>query len=199
MSTFLELQTAVLDVTKRTDKLDEVKRQINSIIRMISLSGRWYPDIQELTLGALDGIDPATYTQSVSLPSNFRFPVYIKYPVAYSTCPIKLVDIETLLHPDYRSADNIAYVSGNSLRIRNRTLTDSFDMGAYFRPAALVNDADSNWITEQLDDVIIELTSSFIKTITGDENTGKTISQLAGAKLGAYLSDIVITHIPGVQ
>ena len=199
MSTFLELQNAVIDTTQRIDKLAEIKRQINSVVKMISLSGRWYPDIQEVTLGVLDGINPAVFIQAISLPANFRFPIYLKYPIAYSNCPIRLIDIETLLHPDYRSADNIAYVAGTALHVKNRTLTDTLDMGAYFRPAALVQDTDHNWITDQLDDVIVELSSAFVKTITGDQTTADRISQLAGSKLGAYLADIVMTHIAGVQ
>jgi hypothetical protein len=190
-----ELVAAVLEQVPITHKEAYVRDKINQMIRYISGSGYFWRDIAEVVIGAADGVDAATYIQSITVSSLIRKLIYVRY-AGTETTKIRVVDLRDLVgREECIHMDNVAYLSGTTLRIKNSKFTADFSLGYYTFPANFAtdgtDDASENWITALAPGLVIDLTSSYLLNLKGDNEDASNMSQLANMLKTAYIRDFV--------
>lgn len=196
MATYGEMVTEVLQIIPKPGQEALIRSKINQIIRYVAGSADYWKAIEETTIQAADGVDAAANIQQITLDSNFRALLYVQYPETISTDKIKVMEIKDVLHlQKCELADNIAYVSGGFLRIKNKTLSDQFNIGSYVYPAPFktdgTEDALTNWLTIAIPGLIIDLTVAYILNLNGDNEDSKKAKDMADMMSISYISSQV--------
>lgn len=194
MSTYGELVAEVLEIVPQPHREDLIRTKLNQAIRYISTTGFFWRDILETTIGSTDGVEALEYIQSIPITTAIRQMIYVEYPAFEDK--IQCVNLEALKkRRQCASLQNVAYLSGTSLHIKNSKLTDSFNIAYYTNPDNFVTDgtadAESNWITELAPGLVAEVTASYVLNLIGDTKDAKMIGDLAGAMRATYIRDFV--------
>ena len=196
MATYGEMVEEVLAIIPRPGQEALIRSKLNQIIRYVAGASDFWKAIEETTIGTTEGVDAAANVQEVALDTEFRALLYVQYPEAISTDKIKVMNIKDVLHlQQCQQANDIAYVSGSYLRIKNSTLTDEFNIGYYAYPPAFLTDgsedANSNWLTIAVPGLIIDLTVSYILNLNGDNEDSGRAKAMADMMSMAYISSQV--------
>lgn len=181
MATYLELINEVLDIIPMPNRDTLIRSKINQVIRYLAGSGDYFRAIEETTIGATEGVDPAAYVQQIDQSANFRSLLYVQYPSSVSTKNIKVNHIKDVLHlQQCQKAEDVAYVSGSYIRIKHSVLSATFNIGYYTFPAALVADDDTNWLTEAVPGLIVDFTVAYILNLDGANEDANRVQQFTG-------------------
>lgn len=196
MATYGEMVNEVLQIIPTPGRESLIRSKINQIIRYVAGSADYWKALEETTITDADGVDPAAYIQQIPLDSNFRALLYVQYPEAVSTSHIAVKDIKDLLHlQKCQLSNNVAYVSGGYLRIKNSTLSDEFNIGYYAYPAPFATDGSednlTNWLTEAVPGLIVDLTAGYILNLNGDNEDSKRVQDLAQTMQLPYIQSQV--------
>lgn len=187
-----EAVAEVMQIIPLPHKEPLVRSKINQIIRFLAGTGDYWRALEETTITAVDGVDPAIYVQEIPVPSNFRALLYVQYPSSVSTAEIKVHSIKDLLHlQKCQKSDNTAYVSGSHIRIKHSTLTDEFNIGYYVYPENFATDgsqdSETNWILTAVPGLVIDLTTAYILNLNGDNEDSNRITSFAQMMQLPYL------------
>lgn len=188
MSNFTEIYNNIQAIIDRPDIEVFINSRINAGIRLLSSYGQFSDDLVELTLDSADGINPATYVQAVTLPTNFRTVSYIDYPDPTDKKPIEYLDIQAIGHRDSRFRSNAYYTSATTLHIKHDSLTPSFIFG-YFATPAILSGTQSNWITNRVPELLEEIVIAGIRVILGDVEAATYITRLNDLELRVLMRD----------
>jgi len=197
--TFSSIKTAVANITNRPDKADLEAQKINAAVRLISLSGEFWRDLQEVTLGSADGIVATTYTQSITLPARFRKTAYVAYPDTANDPHIEGLGIEEIATKVGAGKTDIFYMSGTLLHIRNSELSSTFLFGYYEYPAALVADTDTNWILELMPELVTDLAATLSLNAIGNRENANMVQAIASGELALLVADVINSHEQNVS
>ena len=191
MSTYAELLANILLVVPNPEKETLIKSKINQVIHFISTSGHFWRDIEETTIGAVEGVDSSTYVQSISISTTIRHMIYCKYPSTVEGS-IACVNITELID-NCEILGDVAYLSGSILHIKNSLLASEFNIAYYTNPVPLVNDTDENWITQLVPALVEDLTTAYILNLIGEKEDAKRITDLASVFKRTYIRDFVMS------
>lgn len=194
MSTCGEILTNILDIVPKPEKEDLIRNKMNQAIRFISTSGYFWRDILETTITSVEGVDATANIQTIPITTAVRKLVYVQYPNEDDriTCLTleELKDREQCTH-----LQNVAYLSGSSLHIRNAKLSASFNIAYYTNPVNFAvdgsEDDDTNWITELAPGLIEDLTAAYVLNLVGDNEDSKRISDLSALMRSTYIRDFM--------
>jgi len=194
MATYGEIVTEVGLVVPVASWNTLVRSKVNQIIRLISTSGYFWRDIVESTIGSSEGVDAVAKIQSIPITAAIRKMIYVQYPE--SDTRIHLVNLEGLKKREACAAlQDIAYLSGNALHIRHTELASSFNLAYYTNPTNFntdgTEDALSNWITDLVPGLVVDITSSYILNLKGDNEDSKKIGDLAAMMRATYIRDFI--------
>lgn len=161
---FLQAVNEVLESTKRPDKINTIRREINAAISFYCLDNEFARDYVEQAIP----LDSGEYTQSFALSDLTRFRKF-KFLKRGGTKDFltKLSDNEMTKGLD---RCNKYYVVGSSVNISLRQLADSLDVGFWTYPPVL-KDADEFWLLDVSPYMIIDRASAAIFKDIGDEKS----------------------------
>jgi len=194
MTDFSDTKALVQAITNRPDLAALEANKINAAVRMISLSGKYWRDLQEITLGAAEGVSPTAYIQSLAIPSRLRHTVYLAYPDAANNPTISSKDITEIITKEGAALTDLYYMSGALLHIRHSVLTPTFLMGYYEYPVALVADGDTNWILELMPELVADLAASLALNAIGNKDNATLVNTIAGGELSILVADTLDKH-----
>lgn len=201
--TFDELVDAVLDLTVRADKDRLARQKINSVIRAISMSGAYWPDLVEAVLSDHTDFSLTNNIHSLSLPTGFRKPAYIERDLtAINPSTGRLESRMTSglrynrVNPkstkmEGREIRNAYYLSGSNILLRQEVAGEKVIWGYYIFQPRLIAPADTNWITELMPDLVIDWASQFVLASLGDKDRTAGVANLAQLQLSIFINDIL--------
>ncbi len=192
MSTYGEIIANALVIVPRPEYEDLIRKKTNQVISYISKSGLFWRDIEEVTIGLTEGVDPATYIQSIPITSAVRRLVYVQYPDR--TEKITNLTLEEL-NTNWEALGDCAYLSGASLHIKHQYLASTFKLSYYTSPTAFLTDGSddlsTNWITELCPGLVEDMLAAYILNLKGEQGDSKRISELAAVFKSTYIQDFV--------
>ena len=194
MTDFSDIKAGVQLITNRPDKAALEANKINGAIRMISLSGEYWRDLQEVTLGSAEGVVASAYVQSLTLPARLRKTVYVAYPDTANKPHINGKSIDEIVIKGGADLNDIYYMSNTLLHIRHTELTSQFLFGYYEYPALLSLDTDTNWILDLMPELVIDLASTLTLNSIGNRENANLVQALASGELALMVQDAIASH-----
>jgi len=177
---FTDVVTEVLGITKRPDKLQDIRREVNSAVNQFCMDTEFDRDIVELNTA----IVPTEYTQALPLTTFTRFRKfsYIKRGGTRAFLN-RLTRADLLLtNCDYRDK---YYIAGANLNVSLASLAATLDI-AYFQAPPLLTDASGDfWLLELSPFMVIDRVAAKIFTSIGDGDSATRHERFA---VSAYLS-----------
>ena len=191
---FKDIQDIVILRTHQPGLVDVIKGRINAVVKFISMSGFYYPDLKEVIYGSGEGVNATIYTQSLTIPARFRKMEYVKYPSGVSAREYLRGYTSThLAIEEAKYLSDVYYISGNTIKIRQGTKTSSILLGYYDYPATLVVDTDTNWVLNYADQVVADQVTQFIMSATGNREEAGVYGNFSQAQLQAVISGLLDT------
>lgn len=180
------------DQTARPELDTLIRARINGFVRMISLSGHYWPDRVETQL--MNSVMATVFT--FANPTRFRSVDYIKYQDRD-----KQIDRKepSKLHRDPISETDIWYLAGSNIRIISAREIAGFDFSYWTYPADMSKNDDTNWIMTNLGITIVDMVSELIFTTTGERTESLLFQQLQRTELQILVEDILGDHTPSVM
>jgi hypothetical protein len=147
---FGEMQQDIALLTKRPDKLSEIKIAINDAILHYTLAASFAADLVEGNIA----INATEFAQNLQISVNFprfRKLLYLRPPGAKPLAPVDPLKVITdkgceQLDKWYRSGDYIYF--------KLRTLSSSLDYGYYSYPARYTQTSDTSWMLDTIPHII---------------------------------------------
>ena len=201
--TFEELVDGVLTLSVRPDKEALARQKVNSVIRTISLSGTYWPDLVEEILSDHPDFKTNTNVQTLALPSRFRKPAYIErdlsainpstgrlesrmtHGLSYNRVTPKTTKREG------REIRNAYYMSGSNLLLRQEVAGEKVIWGYYVYPPRMTAPDDTNWISELMPDLIIDWASQFLLASLGDRDRSAGVAALAQLQISVFVDEML--------
>lgn len=175
---FGELQQEVALLTKRPEKVSEIKIAINDAIRYYSLAATFSHDLVEDSLN----ITLTEYAQNITISASFpRFRKihYLKRPG--KSKPLELIDpLHVITSSGCEQLDKW-YRSGDKIFFKLSVLSATLDYGYYAYPAALINGTDSHWMLDLMPHVIRSFACAEILYLIGEETEAGKLRSKADA------------------
>jgi len=200
---FGELIDQVAVLTVRPDKEGLIQQKINSVIRTISLSGTFWPDLVEEVLSDRTDFDASVNVQTIALPTRFRKPAYIERDLASINPSTGRMESRMTHGLTYNRVDpkstkregreirNAYYLSGSNLLLRQEVAGEKVNWGYYVYPARFDSPSDTNWIAELMPDLIIDWASQFVLSSLGDRDRTAGVAILAQTQLSVFIDEII--------
>lgn len=178
-----ELIAGTLDLSKRPDQESIARLRINAAVKSICFSGIYDDDLFEATLPLTIGDS----VHSVAKPVRYRKIEYIVYPDTYKT--IELIR-PSQIRREARILVDKWYPSGTRIIIRvENAATTQLLWGYYTYPEDLLNDGDTNWITEYFPELIIDMASSAVLHSVGETKRANAILNYQTFELGLFVTE----------
>lgn len=165
---FSQVVQAVLDITKRPDKLTETERAVNAALSYFCLKGKFDQDLIESSLT----IDPTLYgaTISISALTNFRHFKYVKIPGVRGY--LQNIDSTKIFTPGGKIQTNSYYVAGTNLTYVIGTLSPTLEIAYYVYPTIL-SGTGTHWLMDRAPQCVIDKAASNIFQLIGDDASMK--------------------------
>jgi hypothetical protein len=189
MSTFGQAIASVGELTRRgTDRAALIKEKINAAVRFISSAGRFPQDLwEEVYSGA--GLTVGAYVQHLTLPVRTRQVAYIQDPARPDR--IDLREYAYIL--DRPSKVDVAYQAGNALHLRLKEVPSTINLGVYRLPALLIDNADTNWIVQDMYDLVVDYATTWVLVVLGEKEIAGNIAQMSAQQFVLYVQDRIST------
>ncbi len=162
--TFAELVAEVVRITKRADKITDVRRELNSAISFFTMDAEFARDKFEQTLA----INPSEYTQAILISSLPRYRKMWYMKQAGTRNFLTKMEPSDLFKKgcDLR---NKWYVVGESINISMSTTAAALDIGYYRYPPNITESSGSHWMLEAAPHMLIDRAAAKIFTNIGDD------------------------------
>lgn len=189
---YSEIVQEALDITGRYDKQAYAERVTNALCKQIAQLLDNPLDLQEEQLA----VDGTATIHNIQLQPDFLKVAYLR-PLPHNILLQPITPNEGIL--DGRELVNVYYRSQNILIVRLGAYykTDTLAYGWYKAPTALVAGTDSNWITTDYPDLLINLLAARIFTITGDRDSAQDMERSAALQL-QQLQNLVPGGVSGI-
>ena len=160
---FLELTNAVLENTKRTDKLTLIRTEINNALSFFVTDINGNRDSQEQVVN----INATEFTQEFALNilTRFRKFRYIKY--GGTKVFLKQIGVKEVAD-GCANMTNRYYIMGNVVRISQDRLAATLDVCYYQYPPVLAANTDTHWLTDSYPQVVVDRACYKIYASIGD-------------------------------
>lgn len=191
MTTFAEARAAVLDLTKRTDKVALIDRKINAAVRLLQSTGNYAKDLYEITYSGAGIVGDSDYIKRVTLPSDLRQIAYIQDPGR--TGQIKLTTPDWVL--DNPVNEDIAYQAGDTLHLRLSVTPVDINLGYYRYLAPLVADDDTNWVLTNMFELVADYATAWVLIVLGEKDMANTIQAFSAQQLPVMVLDRIQQRI----
>lgn len=143
---FNEIYTEVIGITKRPDKLVQIKQDINTTISKVVLGTDFRRDLVENSL-ILTPSTTGIYIVDNSTLTNWRKWEYIR-PTSYRKPLEKLPGPLSVYSETGCEKTDCYYTSGINTIIKASKELTSIEYGYYAYPTILVDDTDTHWIAD---------------------------------------------------
>lgn len=165
---FSQVVQAVLDITKRPDKLAEAERAVNAALSFFCLKEKFQQDLIEDSIA----ISPTLYGDTISLASltRFRHFKYIKTPGTLGY--LNRLGSDKIFTPGGAMQRNCYYVAGTNLTYILSTLAATLEVGYYTYPATL-SGTQTHWLLDMIPQAVIDQAASKIFQLIGDDSSMK--------------------------
>ncbi len=166
---FTEVVAEVVSITKRPDKISDIRREVNAAISFCSNETEFARDLVEGSIA----LDATLYTQNLVIDTNFprfRKVSYLKPPaVKFYLDPVG----PTKIFENCKEASNSYYVAGGDIIIKTSALYASLLYGYYAYPATLTDANPTNWILTASPYMIIDRAAGKVFANIGDDASAK--------------------------
>lgn len=165
---FSQVVQAVLDITKRPDKLADTERAVNASLSFFCLKEKFQQDLIEASIP----ISPSIYGATIPLSTltRFRHFKYIKTPGSLSY--LNRLGSDKIFTPGGIMQKNCYYVAGTNLTYILSTLAKSLEVGYYTYPAIL-SGTQTHWLLDMIPQAVIDHAASKIFQLIGDDSSMK--------------------------
>ena len=165
---FTDIVNEVISITKRPDKVSDIRRAVNSAISDACLGTNFARDHDELSVS----ISSSAYTGNVALTSLARFrKVDYILPSGYRK-PICSTDPKAVFDSGIEQTDRY-YISGDQINYSLSALSSSLKIG-YFRYPPILTDASPDfWLLEAAPYMIIDKAAATIFANIGDDSSAR--------------------------
>lgn len=163
---FGEMQQEVALLTKRPDKISEIKIAINDAIRYYSLAATFAADLVESSLN----IVATDFAQNITISTSFlrfRKLKYLKRPGKVR--PLEWIDPNAVVTPSGCEQLDKWYRSGDKIYFKLSVLSATIDYGYYTYPALLLANTDTHWMLDILPHVIRPYATAVIWDSIGEK------------------------------
>lgn len=161
---FTEIVQEVVSITKRQDKLLDIRRNVNSAINQACLGTNFARDHDELLL-SISSSEYAGNIQLALLP-RFRKLNYI-IPTGYG-CPIKSIEAPQVFEAGVEQVDRY-YISGDQINYKLSVLSSGLKVGYFRYPPVLTDAAATFWLLDAAPYMIIDNAAARTFRNIGDE------------------------------
>lgn len=165
---FTQVVSEVISITKRPDKVSDIRREVNSAINFCCIGTDFARDILEATIS----IDPTLYTQNVLLSTLTRFRKfkYVRPPGA--SLYIKALDPDHVFNNGCETL-NTYYVAGDQIVFKLGALSATLLIGYFRYPPTLSDSSSSFWLLDVSPYMIINKAASSVFGNIGDDASAK--------------------------
>lgn len=163
---FTEVVQEVVSITKRADKIADIRRNVNSAISEACLGTNFARDHDELLLP----ISSSEYAGSIQLALLPRFrKIHYIIPTGYA-CPIKSIEAPAVFEAGVEQVDRY-YISGDQINYKLSKLSSGFKVGYFRYPPTLTDDNPAFWLLEIAPYMIIDSAAAKTFRNIGDETS----------------------------
>lgn len=177
---FTEVVNEVVDITKRPDKIKDIRREVNAAINFFSVETNFARDRSEQSVA----IDATIYAQSIPLSVLTRFrKVDVIKPSG--RCSLSNKEPSNIFTRNPSDATNVWYLAGNQINISTDSLNATLLLAYYSFPPILTDIAPDYWMLEVSPFMVIDRAASKIFANIGDDSSMKVHKGFADE---AYIS-----------
>jgi hypothetical protein len=160
----------VTGITKRPDKVVDIKAAINKALEVYVKAANWAVDLVELTVV----INPNLYAQSFLITTELATFRKIKYiRPTNATKYLTFVPPDKVFQPDGCEQINVYYRAGQRIVFKLSALNPSLEIGYYRYYPYLVNNADTHWMLDIIPSMITDKAISEIWDSIGADAEAK--------------------------
>lgn len=161
---FTEIVAEVLRITKRPDKILDIRREVNAAVNQFSMDADFARDLEELLLP----ISVTEYTQAISwadLPRWRKFQYIRRGGTRNYLC---ILDSSQLLKNDCDMRDRY-YIVGQGVRISMTALAPTLDVAYWAFPPILTDSSPNFWQLEGNWPAVLDRATSKVFANIGDD------------------------------
>lgn len=167
---FTDVVNEVISITKRPDRVSDIRRIVNTTISQCCLGTDFARDLVEEVLP----ISSSDYVQSVPISELTRFRKF-EYIRPYGRrCPIEKLDGPLAIYGEGgKEKSNCFYVAGSNVVVKLSGLTDSLHVGYFQYPPILTDAAPTFWLLDVAPFMIVEGAAGRLFRNIGDEASAR--------------------------
>lgn len=180
---FSEIVSAVTEITKRPDKVLDIRREVNSAISHFCTDVSFEEDRNELSVA----LDPTLYIQDVAMTNFPRYRKFWYIKLAGTKHYLTKLNERDLGKTDCDMKDKY-YVSGTNLRLSASALAANIEVGYYLVPPRL-SGVEEFWLIDKHPDMVIDRTAAKIFASLGDGDSARLHEGYAVAAFKAIKMD----------
>lgn len=184
---FSEAVQLIVDITKRQDKIPDIKAAINRSIGLFAVKG-WSHDLVELT----HNINATEYAQSFAINAapfaRFRKIKYIR-PTGYRIY-LTFRDPSRIFQPNGHECLDSWYRSGINIVFKLSKLQPTLEIGYYQYHATLVGDTDTDWMLDEIWPALHDAVAADIFGQIGNDQERARYQSKSTVLLDAFHADI---------
>lgn len=165
---FTEVVQEVVSITKRADKIADIRRNVNSAISEACLGTNFARDHDELLLP----ISSSEYAGSIQLSLLPRFrKIHYIIPTGYA-CPIRSIEAPAVFEAGVEQVDRF-YISGDQINYKLSKLSSGLKIGYFRYPPSLTDTSADFWLLEAAPYMIIDNAAAKTFRNIGDDASAK--------------------------
>lgn len=181
---FTQIVNEVIAITKRADKLSDIRRNVNSVLNQVCAAGDFARDHNEL----LVSLTPGEYAGSILLSA---LPRYRKINYILPTGYRRYLDPTDprAVFTNCTQQQNAFYVSGDQINYNLSALVADAKVGYFQYPPTLTDASPDFWLLEVEPYCIIEGAAARTFTDIGDDASARSKEQLYRTQLSTVIKD----------
>jgi hypothetical protein len=182
---FSQVVQAVLDITKRPDKLVETQRAVNAAVSFYCLKGEFDQDKKEASVAITANSYGGTVNIATPCPRLRRF-VYINKPGALGY--LTKIGADKLFTPGHVTQKDVYYLIGQELNYVLSTPASTLNV-AFLQAPPVLTGTDTYWFLDVADACVIDKAASRIFQLIGDEQSMGAHNAMAREFYDAFVRD----------
>ncbi len=180
---FTAIVTEILSMTKRPDKINDIRREVNAAILYYSSESDYRRDLVETSIV----ITPAGYERILKLSelTRFRKVSYIKY----AGTRVYVEELDSLKLTKDCDLVNKWYLSGDAINIKLRSSAAALDFGYYRYPEYKTDLLPNYWMLDGNWNAILERAASAVFNDIGDTGSSQVSARKALEAANIFRND----------
>lgn len=168
---FTEAVAEVVSITKRPDKLLDIRREVNKAVNFFCMGADFVKDLEEVEIP----ITSTEYAQNLDLTNETYFTRFRKFAYIRPTNRKKLLDAVTpnKIFAKGREQVDCYYVAGTQANFKLCKLADALYVGYFRFPPLLTDAAPTFWMLEVSPYMVIDKAAGAVFRNIGDDASSK--------------------------